>query len=94
MKKNPLPSLPRPVVPHLHRPLLVLLSILLWLAAMPVPGTDAQEQVELPSYWQYASSGRLHLVQPADINLDGVHEIPWSDPAAVNRALKSTGKKI
>jgi hypothetical protein len=35
---------------------------------------SAQDQVELPSYWQHSSSGRLNAIQTADINLDGVEE--------------------
>ncbi len=74
MKNNPPSSLSRPVARQLHRPILVLLSVMLCLAAIAIPGADAQEQVELPSYWQYASSGRLNLVHPVDVNLDGVDE--------------------
>ncbi|MFN2163537.1 MAG: PQQ-binding-like beta-propeller repeat protein, partial [Candidatus Promineifilaceae bacterium] len=74
MKRNPLPSLTQQVILPLYRPILALLAILLWLSAVLLPTADAQEQVELPSYWQYTSSGRLHLARPADVNGDGVDE--------------------
>ena len=74
MKRKPLPSLPRQVVFPPYRPILALLAILLWLSAISPPLAAAQEQVQQPSYWQYTSSGRLHLARPVDVNGDGVDE--------------------
>lgn len=58
-----------------HHYLIRLLALATLCCALSLASlASAQDQVELPSYWQYSTSGRLSDVLPADIDLDGVQE--------------------
>jgi hypothetical protein len=76
-----------------HLPLMVAV-ILIWALFSDAHKASAQEQVELPSYWQFSSSGRLNDVKAADINLDGVDEFLIVDENNRVELISTSGKLI
>ena len=54
----------------------------------------AQTQSEIPSYWQYAASGRLVHVEPADVDADGVDEFLIADENGRVELISASGRQL
>jgi hypothetical protein len=72
-----------------HLVFVVLLSCYLLTHLTP---TYAQAQPEIPSYWQYAASGRLLHVEPADVDRDGVDEFLVADENGRVDLIRASGR--
>ena len=94
MKIYPLSRMPRLGVSLHHQLLRVLAAIALVYFLFHVGVASAQDQVELPSYWQHSTSGRLRLIQTADVNLDGVDEFLLVDDNDRIDLISASGKLL
>ena len=54
----------------------------------------AQTQPESPSYWQYAASGRIVHVEPADVDADGVDEFLIADENGRVELISAYGRQL
>ncbi len=57
-----------------------------------VPLLHAQSQTKIPSYWQYAASGRLRHIELADIDQDGVDEFLIADENGRVDLISASGR--
>ncbi len=69
--------------------------VLLWLLLiLQSANVAAQNQPELPSYWQYSTSGQLGNVLTSDVDLDGVEEFLIVDENNHVDLINSSGKPL
>ena len=83
---------PRLVPSRSIRLLVLFMVLILGSLSTQVNHSSAQDQVDLPSYWQHSTSGRLSKVRAADINLDGVEEFLVVDENNRVDLISATGK--
>ena len=81
--------------PARSRPIAILLLLLLLLPALfGRAAAQGQGQSDLPTYWQYATSGRLLQLANTDIDLDGVEEFIIADENNHVDLVNAAGKQL
>ncbi len=74
--------------------LFLLVTLLSWVSLSDLPRLAAQTQPDIPSYWQYAASGRLLHVEPADLDGNGVDEFIIADENGRVDLINAAGKQL